>query len=295
MNKLIALEWMKLRKRPLPWAWLIPLVLLAAATVLLTYLGGSAIDDRAGGTAGQGAQMARSMILRGATLPGAIISSMNFVAGFGALALGVIAALSVGNEYGWGTIRLMLTRGTGRINLWVSKIVIMLIFAFATALMAVLVGILSGLLVGTFPSGQAEEWLNGEGLTTILMQLGAGTLALWSFGLLGILAATFFRSPIAGVVATLGYIIVENIFLNPLLALAATQSGLLGGLSHIREYLVGNNTGALLHAANPHSWGTVSLSLVSISGWQALAYLLILCASCIGLSLWRIQTADVTE
>jgi ABC-2 type transport system permease protein len=115
----VRAELFKLRKRPAAW------VLLAAAAVLnqifgylipyLSYLTGDAQSF--------GGNVPRDEVLA-STLPDQLV--INTIGGFpvfaGALAL-VFGALMFGGEYGWGTVKTMLTQRRGRISVLGAQLV----------------------------------------------------------------------------------------------------------------------------------------------------------------------------
>ncbi|PZR99225.1 MAG: hypothetical protein DLM69_07575, partial [Candidatus Chloroheliales bacterium] len=70
MTDLLAMEWLKLRKRPLPWAMLIAIILITTAFFLLTYTA-SQFTNRGGG--GQSTRF----LLSSLQMPNAIYTFIN--------------------------------------------------------------------------------------------------------------------------------------------------------------------------------------------------------------------------
>lgn len=98
-------EWLKLVKRPSTWVlgvvWVLMLVFFA---YVLPYL---AADSEPAEAAGQ---------LAG-TLPAAVVgSAVGGYALFGAALALILGALAAGSEYGWGTVKTVLTQGPGRLS-----------------------------------------------------------------------------------------------------------------------------------------------------------------------------------
>src|SRR3990170_3779055 len=121
MSDVVRAELFKLRKRPAVW------VLLAAAAVLSQVFGylipylSYVTDD----TENFGEAVPRGELLA-STLPDQLV--INTIGGFpvfaGALAL-VLGALLFGGEYGWGTVKTMLTQRPGRASVLLGQLMAM--------------------------------------------------------------------------------------------------------------------------------------------------------------------------
>lgn len=285
MINLLALEWLKLRKRPLPWAMLATVLVITTIFFMLTYAA-------AGFTNRGPAARAGFSLLTGLQLPNAIytfISDSNWLV---VIVLSVVAAIMAGNEFSLGTVRLLLVRGPGRINLWLGKALLLLIFAFAISVIEALFGFILGTLIDAL-AGHSDSWSFGETIIGSLQVIGAATLAFWTYALLALLIATFFRSPIAGIGAALGFRVAE-IIASPLLLLALQGSDFIHLLGQLDYFLPGNNMDSLIRYAAPAGWvGTPAL--FSINGLQSLIYMVVLAALCLGLTLYNIQSRDVTS
>ncbi len=283
MTNLLAMEWLKLRKRPLPWAMLIAIIVVTTIFFVLTYV--------ASGFASRGTRGAFSL-LPSLQLPSALYTFMSDSGWLGALLISVVAAIMAGNEFSLGTVRLLLVRGPGRINLWLSKALLLLIFAFIISVVDELFGFILGTIIDAITNHSTTVGF-GDALIGALRLIGAGTLSFWTFALFALLAATFFRSPIAGIGVSLGYRVAELIA-GPLLGLALQATGFLNLLGQLNYFLIGNNMDSLIRYAAPSGWvGTPSLFV--INGPQSLIYMLVAPALFLGLALFNIQSRDVTS
>ncbi|MGH3344609.1 MAG: ABC transporter permease [Carbonactinosporaceae bacterium] len=227
-------ELLKLRKRPATW------VLLAAMLVLYhlfsfalpysSYLtGGSNFE-----TTGVPPREALA-----ATLPGQLVA--NSLGGYpvfvGAIAL-ILGALAVGSEYGWGTLKTLLTQGPSRLGVFGAKLL-----ALATAtLVAVLATVGTGAAVSSAIAVAEGEPLNWPGVADLGLGMAAGWLILTMWAMFGALLGFVFRGvalPIGlGVVWVLG---VENL-------ISGVASSLLTSLQGLRDVLPGVNAGSLVSA-----------------------------------------------
>ncbi|MCA1725062.1 MAG: hypothetical protein LC748_12600, partial [Thermomicrobia bacterium] len=103
MQALLKMELFKLLKRPMTWALLLLLCGGAGLTDLIV------MHNLSGATPNVYAKTLRSL-----TLPGIIPNALEGLSLFAAMMAAILAASSIGNEYGWGTLRPMLATGMPR-------------------------------------------------------------------------------------------------------------------------------------------------------------------------------------
>ena len=227
-------ELIKLRKRSASW------VLFGAATVLslvfgyvVPYLGYVSGDDNI-----QTTGVPRDRVLAD-MLPGGIVG--NAIGGFpvfaGALAL-VFGALTVGGEYGWGTVKTVLTQGPDRLTVLVAQ--------FAALLTALALWVLGNFAVSAAAStaiALAEDRsLDWPAIGDLFQGYGVGLLVLTTWALLGGVLALLLRGvalPIGlGVVWVLG---VEALFVG-------VAGSVLPELDVVTNLLPGVNAGSLVNS-----------------------------------------------
>lgn len=229
-------ELFKLVRRPAAWT-------LLGAAVLLSMVFGYLIPYLSfrSGSSGPMAGASKEAIFA-SVLPDQLVG--NALGGFpvfaGALAL-VFGALLFGGEYGWGTVKTVLTAGPGR-GAVVAGRGIAMVLGVATAVV-VLMGL--GAAVSTaIASGEGQSVAFPSALD-LLAGFGAGTLILLMWASLGALLGTALRGvalPIGlGVVWALG---VENL-------IAAVAGTMLTALKPLRDVLPGVNSGSLASAVIP--------------------------------------------
>lgn len=291
MDKLLSMEWLKLRTRPLPWALYGTVLVFTTLFFFIAYLFTQSFTGRAGSQA--------STTMDNLQLPGAIYSVITSAAGLSALGLSVVAAIMAGQEFSLGTVRMLLVRGPGRLRLWLGKALLLLIFALIVSLINALLGFILGSIVDAATSYQ-QPFNLAEMLQGTLQLVSASTLHLWTYALLALLVATLFRSPVAGVGVTLVLRVVELI-IGPLLGLALLSGNdLLKFIGQLNYFLIGNNVDALYRYAAPTGWtgrnSNVSFSaFFTISGTQAGIYMLVAPLLFLGLTLYLMRSRDVTS
>lgn len=238
MYDVMRAELFKLTRRPAVW------VLLAAAVVLsqvfgylipyLAYTSGDSND-----IVGAGATPEQVLA---STLPDQLVA--NSIGAFpvfaGALAL-VLGALMFGGEYGWGTVKTVLTQRPGRGTVLAGQLAalaaavlvgVAVLFATGAATSAAIAGMEGRALVwpeaGDLAAGFAAGWL--------VLLVWAGLGAALGVSLRGV------ALPIGlGVVWILG---IENL-------LSAMATSVLSGLQPLRDVLPGVNAGSLVAGVLP--------------------------------------------
>jgi ABC-type transport system involved in multi-copper enzyme maturation permease subunit len=125
----------------------------------------------------------------------------------------VLTSFTIGREYQYGTIRILLARGVGRVQLLLAKLAVLAVIALAllaafTLLTALLTGLLMLALVGNLNGLSALTpafWPNlGIDMLTVLLSMGATILMAAAMNALG-------RSLTFGLSASLIWFPVDNI------------------------------------------------------------------------------------
>ena len=114
---LTRLEWYKLRHRRMPWILLLLSVLLVQITFWGAYavfrVGADVALGDGGGTASVSGDFLDILAFPNIAVIGLAVSH-----GFGIILIMILAASLTGTEYGWGTVRTVLTRGAGAGRFW---------------------------------------------------------------------------------------------------------------------------------------------------------------------------------
>lgn len=215
--RMTAGEWYKVRRRWLPWILLAVLLLISQAFLWGFYAAYhlSEVPD-----AGQ---------LEYFTLPSSIGAGIEVLFGtrFAVLIIMVLAASSLGTEYGWGTLRTALTKGVGRWQILSSKIALGvllggagLVVMAAVIFLASIIGVALSAEVSTPLLGPSESWPDA------VATLAKSVYALVPYVVLGTFFVVLTQSTAQGVTLSVVFFVVEGLTLPPLLALSDRLEGL---------------------------------------------------------------------
>ena len=231
-------ELLKLRKRPAVWVLGVVLLVVVLADYASAY-----VALRQPPSAGLDPQLRRSfeLLVRPENLPARVVP---IAAGLGGAIALMLGAVSAGCEYGWGTLKTLLTQKPGRVQVLCGKLLGLITVLAVYAIGALVVAAAASLLVArvldlpiTWPS--ARELLRGAGATWLLL----GTMAL-----LGYMLATLFRGTAFAVGLGLMYIFVIE-------QLVAGLAGSVRLLEVMTKAMPGPNADALEKAFGPSSAG----------------------------------------
>jgi ABC-type transport system involved in multi-copper enzyme maturation permease subunit len=228
-------EVLKLRKRPAVWVlgglWL-------AVVVLFLYLLPALIFALIAANAPPGAETALEQQLSPLTpgnLPPYLLQFL--FPGLGTAVALILGALAAGSEYGWGTLKTVLSQRPGRLGVLSRKLLALGALLLLFVLAAFLVGAASGLVV-TLLSGAS---LAPPPAAELLEGLGAGVLILIVWALFGFALATLFKGTALAVGLGLIYAFTIEPVFSGLLDLSESLRGVNG-------FLLGTNTSALSQA-----------------------------------------------
>ncbi len=236
MQRLIAVEFFKLRKRMMTWV----VTLLTVGLIILLYSilwsisgrGGSFKDD-------QGFRIAYSELRRGLFLEAGVPFALTIVAQFGTLLAVILAAGAVGSEYAWGTVRLMATASSGRLRLITARLIVVFALVALMALLAVAVALAYSTVITVTNGGADFSFLTAGFVNDQFLAYLRTLFVMAPYIALAFAAAVIGRSTLAGVGTGIGFA-----FLEPLV------SGLmrLGGSpwKHMPNYLINANREVIL-------------------------------------------------
>lgn len=200
-------------------------------TGLLTPEPGSSFDFESSFLARQLAHYKQALVL-----PGAMQSVFNSVPGLGMFLVIVLAASVIGNEYGWGTVRQSIARGTSRLSYYAAKLSTSAIGAAAGVLLAVLAGFIATIITSLLVEGSIV-W---EGFAAwFFTSLGCSFLVIAVYLAMATFFAVVLRSAMAGMAVAAAWFIGESI----VLALVSMSTGWLADTS---VYFISYNTSQLL-------------------------------------------------
>ena len=268
MLNLIRVEFFKLRKRWMPYVLLLVLVASILIPIVVSY-----INYQTNINEFQTMDWREALVL-----PNAMQNIFNSVPGLGIILVAILAASTVGTEYGWGTLRQTLARGISRPRYLTSKLLSTAIIAFIGVMIAIVVGLIVTIITSMAVEG---EIIWGSFVGYFFASLGRTLLVLIVY----ISMATFFslllRSSALGIMVTIAWFIGESI-IGGLLSMSS------GWLADIPQYLIMFNTSELLalNSLNPPDDVTLWVKSAGI----LLAYITVFIAA----SYYRFQRQDLT-
>jgi ABC-2 type transport system permease protein len=255
-------EMLKLVKRP-------AMSLRGAVVRVLSQVYASLHPDgayRSGGGGGFAAGETPAQLLAD-LLPGRLVP--NTLGGFpmfaGAIAL-IIGGLVAGSEYGWGTLKTMLTQRPRRLSVLGGKVLAIVVTAIALVLGVFAVNALWSWVIASV-EGRPADW---PSLLDLSRGLGAGFLIIGMWSLFGSLLGILFRNTSLAVGLGLVWaLVVENLIRG--------FAGLLGFLDAFQKGLPGVNAGSLVAslgaATQDRPGGTPGVTTV-VGGPQAVVVLI---------------------
>ncbi len=223
----------------------------------------------------------------GFTLPDSITGTIGGFSSIGPLLIMILAASVMGSEYGWGTLRNVLTRGTGRWQLLSAKLLLLLRLCSDVLIIMAVFAVVSSLIAAVIPpdetGGLADsgEWLD---IVTGYLKI---VYSLVPFIALSVFLTVLTSSTAVGVAVSIGYYFVESI-LSPLLNLNDT-------LANVTDYLL---------IASVNTWTAVSFVEVEVSNggpaveqtpeaFQAFLVILVYTAVLLAAAFWLFIRRDI--
>lgn len=274
-------ELFKLVRRPAAWT-------LLAAAVLLSQVFGYLIPylSYAGSGSGPMEGASKGSILA-STLPDQIVASTlgGFPVFAGALAL-VFGALVLGSEYGWGTVKTVLTQRPGRTAVLAGQAVALAVSVAVGVLVLFVLGAASSTAIAL----AQDKSIDFPSFTDLLGGYAAGVAIMLMWAALGGALGVVLRGvalPIGlGVVWVLG---VENL-------VSGVASSVLTALQPLRDVLPGINAGSLASAVMPNRPPGVDAPPGvngDVADGRALLTVACYVAVCLAVSLWTYRRRDV--
>ena len=147
----------------------------------------------------------------GSPSPYTISASISRVLSIAAALVMILAASAIGSEYGWGTLRTALTRGTGRWQLLASKLVLLLLMSAAGFVLLAVAATAASLLAAVFPPEEAGDLADSGKWSDVAVTFGKALYGLAPYIALGAFLAVLTQSSAMGISFGMGYYVVELI------------------------------------------------------------------------------------
>lgn len=248
-------ELYKLRKRPATWVVLgIWLVLMLVFTYLFPYL-----SYRSGRS---GADSTKLVNL----LPGALpTQALLGYAVWGGSLIVVLGALTLGSEYGWGTLKTMFSNGPSRLTVFCAQMAAM----FTSLAGLVVVAFACSALASVLIAAATGASLTGPAAGSLALSMAVGWLILCMWCLFGVMLAVLIR----GTALSIGLGLVWVLAVESIIRATASAVPVIAG---IEKALPGVNAGSLVAALGTTAAGTTGDGVAAIVGGGQAAIVVIL-------------------
>ena len=223
-------EWFKLRRRWVPW---ILLGIILAISQLVFWLAVTLGED---------------LSYRSTT--DNIANGLGISSFFSPVIAVILASTVVGGEYGWGTLRPVLSRGVGRWPFLASKLaVVWLAVAASLLIVAILTAVSSFIAEAVLVTPEASQAYNAS-WSSLLGLFGRVAFGFLPYAALAIFVAVLTGSNGLGIGLSLGYYFVENVILVPVLSIFSWSG-------QVFAFILGPNVAAW-HSLNPAEESAIS-------------------------------------
>ena len=191
-------EWFKLRRRWVPW---IVLGFVLIVNQLIFWLVAALTDDISYQSTSEN-----------------IANGLGFSAFFGPFIAVILAAVVVGGEYGWGTLRPVLSKGAGRWQLLASKVSVVVLFTAALLIILCVTVTISGFIAeAVLTAPDTTEPYGDISALDLLALYGRMLYAFLPYVTLALFVVVLTGSNGVGVALSMGYYIAETIIVVPII------------------------------------------------------------------------------
>jgi ABC-type transport system involved in multi-copper enzyme maturation permease subunit len=293
MVALLRSEIFRLRRRWMTWILLLSVLVLAFALYFIIFASVQAqIQALQNGTSSStnGPPQTEAQLRQQlqALRPSQVMSfGLGIVSGFGSVLLIVFTASVFGNEFNWGTLRVILALGAGRERFLAAKYIAIVLYATLFTIVGALAALAGSEIASSIAS--LDRALPGDFSTQLVLTIGRTVFTFLPYIALAAFIAVWSKSGGAGIAIGLVVYFAEGIVMSLLVAfnkdyVTVANFGLSRNVSAIAR-LSGSSSGtgpAASTLPDPSQAGHAALVL--------LAYTVLFVA----LTMWRFRTRDVT-
>jgi ABC-type transport system involved in multi-copper enzyme maturation permease subunit len=233
---------------------------------------------------------AREELREAFALPGAITESVKGVVDIAPILIMILAGSAMGAEYGWGTLRTTLTRGTGRWQLLTSKLALLVLATAGALVIVAAASVVATVVAALIPPSEEGGFADAGKWSDVGIAFLRALYALAPYIALGTFLAVLTQSSAMSIALSLGYYVVELIVM-PLLGLNET-------LAKATGYILGGSVGEWMES------GFITITVEASSGEapavdqpDALQAFLVILAYTLVLGVaayWIFQRRDIT-
>ena len=193
-------EWFKLRRRWVPW---ILLGFVLVIELLLFWLVAILTDDVSYQSPAEN-----------------IANGLGFSAFFGPFVAVILAAAVMGGEYGWGTLRPVLSKGAGRWPFLTSKVAVVVLVTVSILIILSITVMISGFIAEAVLTADPQaEGYGAISWVDLLALFGRMVYGFVPYITLALFVVVLTSSNGVGIGLSLGYYIAETVILVPILTI----------------------------------------------------------------------------
>ena len=170
-------------------------------------------------------------------LPGGLANGLGVAHYIGVLLVMILGASTVGAEYGWGTLRTALMKGTGRWQFLGAKSLSLVLFGVAGLLVVSLTVVVSSLIAASLTLGDGGGLVGAGQWSTVAVMFGKATYVLVAYAILALFLTVLTSSSSMGIAMSLAYFFAE-------LILGRILGDLFAWFDNVSDFLIGFNTAA---------------------------------------------------
>ena len=164
-------------------------------------------------------------------LPGSVANAVGLIHGLGVILVAIMTASLLGTEFGWGTLRLVLARGTGRWQLLSAKLMLIVLLVGAALAIIAATTAASSMIASSLVSERPEaqpQWAEAA------FTFGRAWFGLLPYAVLAGVVTALASSSVAGIAAAVGYLFTEW-------TVAALLLSKFDWAQNVADYMLGRN------------------------------------------------------
>lgn len=292
MLPLLRSEIFRIRRRWMTWILLLSVVVLAFVLYFIIYASVQAqiqaLQNGALSTTNGAPQTEAQLREELQTLRPSQLGSLGFgvVSGFGSVLLIVFTASVFGNEFNWGTLRVILALGAGRERFLAAKYTALVLYATLLTIAGALAALAGSEIVSSIAS--LDRTVPADFITQLAVNVGRTVFTFLPYIALAALIAVWSKSGGAGIAIGLVVYFAEGLVMSILVAFnkdyaTIANFGLSRNVSAITRLSVSVSAAGPPDASTLPDPGQAALVLV---GYTVLF---------VALAMWRFQARDVTS
>ena len=170
-------------------------------------------------------------------LPDSVSNGLGVAHSIGVILIMILGASAMGIEYGWGTLRAVLTRGVSRWQFLGAKALSLVLFSVAGLLVVSLTVVVSSLIAASLTLGDGGGLAGAGQWSTVAVMFGKATYVLVAYAILALFLTVLTSSSSMGIAMSLAYYFAEFI-------LGRILGDLFAWFDNVSDFLIGFNTAA---------------------------------------------------